>query len=260
ENQRREEEDRLRREEEARAKAEKEEADKKAREEAERLRHEMDEKLKKEEEERVLRRKRVEAIMLRTRQAKGGSPAGASRGVDGETDPDEGKEGSLLQESKESQSLDKEDGDKKPPMGAMSSSSSGEMLLIDTDSKLQPSAQSNGHSNQVLDYVSVDNVYVLTSLYHRKQNNATNNLLDFSEFDAFNPTNNAVLNMSQQPTMGNQQFDPFGSLTSPSSGKIANEDNVNSNVINNGSGATLIAFQDSLSKKQDSNSVADLLS
>ncbi|XP_055637052.1 plectin isoform X10 [Toxorhynchites rutilus septentrionalis] len=66
----REEEERLRREEEARQKIEREEAERKAREEAERQRIEMDERLKKEEKEREERRKRVEAIMSRTR-AKG---------------------------------------------------------------------------------------------------------------------------------------------------------------------------------------------
>jgi hypothetical protein len=39
-----------------------------------RLRKEMDERLKKEEEERIARRKRVEAIMLRTR-GKGSTPS-----------------------------------------------------------------------------------------------------------------------------------------------------------------------------------------
>jgi hypothetical protein len=39
-----------------------------------RLRREMDERLKKEEEERIARRKRVEAIMLRTR-GKGSTPS-----------------------------------------------------------------------------------------------------------------------------------------------------------------------------------------
>ncbi|XP_021704922.1 putative uncharacterized protein DDB_G0271606 isoform X7 [Aedes aegypti] len=68
--QKREEEERQRREEEARQKVEREEAEKKAREEAERQRVEMAERLKKEEKEREERRKRVEAIMSRTR-AKG---------------------------------------------------------------------------------------------------------------------------------------------------------------------------------------------
>lgn len=45
----------------------KEEAEKKAREDAERQKAELQERLKNEEKEREARRKRVEAIMLRTR-------------------------------------------------------------------------------------------------------------------------------------------------------------------------------------------------
>lgn len=45
----------------------KEEAEKKAREEAEKQKAELQERLKNEEKEREARRKRVEAIMLRTR-------------------------------------------------------------------------------------------------------------------------------------------------------------------------------------------------
>ncbi|CAI6365384.1 unnamed protein product [Macrosiphum euphorbiae] len=72
ETKKREEEDKKRKEEEHKLKLEKEEADRKAKEEAEKLRQEMEIKLKKEEEDRQLRRKRVEAIMLRTRnQGKG---------------------------------------------------------------------------------------------------------------------------------------------------------------------------------------------
>ncbi|KAL3289486.1 hypothetical protein HHI36_022908 [Cryptolaemus montrouzieri] len=62
-----EEEEQQRREEEARLKALKEEADKKARLEAEKQKVEQQERLIKEEKEREARRKRVEAIMLRTR-------------------------------------------------------------------------------------------------------------------------------------------------------------------------------------------------
>lgn len=70
---RREEEEKLRREEEQRQKLLKEEADKKAREEAERLKAELQKKLENEEKEREARRKRVEAIMLRTRGKTGGN-------------------------------------------------------------------------------------------------------------------------------------------------------------------------------------------
>ena len=65
--QRREEEEKLRREEENRMKLLKEEAERKAREETERQKAELQERLKTEEKEREARRKRVEAIMLRTR-------------------------------------------------------------------------------------------------------------------------------------------------------------------------------------------------
>lgn len=68
----REEEERVRREEEERQKVEREEQERKAREEAEKLKQEVAERLKKEEKEREERRKRVEAIMSRTR-AKGGA-------------------------------------------------------------------------------------------------------------------------------------------------------------------------------------------
>ncbi|KAB0801192.1 hypothetical protein PPYR_05546 [Photinus pyralis] len=65
--QRREEEEKLRKEEELRLKVLKDEAERKAREEAERQKAELQERLKNEEKEREARRKRVEAIMLRTR-------------------------------------------------------------------------------------------------------------------------------------------------------------------------------------------------
>ncbi|XP_065560074.1 MAP7 domain-containing protein 1-like isoform X4 [Artemia franciscana] len=69
---RREAEETRKREEEARLKAEKEIADMKAKEEAEKLRKENEERLRKEEEARIERKKRVEAIMSRTRGAKQG--------------------------------------------------------------------------------------------------------------------------------------------------------------------------------------------
>ncbi|CAH1965237.1 unnamed protein product [Acanthoscelides obtectus] len=65
--QKREEEERLRKEEEQRLKLLKEEAERKAKEDAERQKAELQERLRNEEREREARRKRVEAIMLRTR-------------------------------------------------------------------------------------------------------------------------------------------------------------------------------------------------
>ncbi|XP_063234229.1 MAP7 domain-containing protein 2-like isoform X13 [Bacillus rossius redtenbacheri] len=272
ENERREEEERKRREEEARAKAEREEMEKKAREEAERLRKEMDEKLKKEEEERVARRKRVEAIMLRTRQSKGGTPTGTP--TKGQNDGDSEGENGREQSEQDAKGVDAKvedggDGCSGPSNGQLDgfaqarigpAGSSSEMLIdsevkhaMETSEDLitcatsdvlqqqQQQQQSNGHRNGILDFVNVDNI-------------TQNNLLDLSGFDSFGATNN-VLNASQQPT-AEFLFDPLG----PGVGKITNEDNVNSNVINNGSPATLIAFDDNLSKKQDNNSVTDLLS
>lgn len=67
ETQKREAEERERRQLEETARIEKEESERKAREEAERQRVEMAERLKREEEERQARRRRVEAIMKRTR-------------------------------------------------------------------------------------------------------------------------------------------------------------------------------------------------
>ncbi|KAG5680555.1 hypothetical protein PVAND_010055 [Polypedilum vanderplanki] len=77
ENNKREEEEKKKRDEEARLKLEREQAEKKAREEAERVKIETAERLKKEEKEREERRKRVEAIMARTR--KGGASGTPSK-------------------------------------------------------------------------------------------------------------------------------------------------------------------------------------
>ena len=70
ENSKRDAEEKIKKEEEAREKVEREEAEQKAREDAEKQKAEMAERLRKEEKEREERRKRVEAIMSRTR-AKG---------------------------------------------------------------------------------------------------------------------------------------------------------------------------------------------
>ncbi|XP_030380411.1 inner centromere protein isoform X1 [Scaptodrosophila lebanonensis] len=74
----REEEEQRKRADEERQRIEREEAEKKAKEDAEKQRVEVAERLKREEKEREERRKRVEAIMSRTR--KGGAAAGANTG------------------------------------------------------------------------------------------------------------------------------------------------------------------------------------
>lgn len=68
-------------------KLEREESERLAKIEAERLRNEMNERLKKEEKEREERRKRVEAIMARTRVKNGqeNSPSAAKVGKNGES-------------------------------------------------------------------------------------------------------------------------------------------------------------------------------
>jgi hypothetical protein len=109
------------------------------------------------------------------------------------------------------------------------------------------------HSNISVVYSSKQVVTVF-SLSFRKQNNATNNLLDFSEFDAFS-TNNVTRNATLQPTAATE-FEQILDLSSvPTTGKLSNEDNVNSNVMNNGPAPPFIAFQENLAKKTDSNSV-----
>ncbi|KAF6205524.1 hypothetical protein GE061_019697 [Apolygus lucorum] len=86
----REEEEKLRKEEEIRLKIEKEESERKAKEEAEKKRIEAENKKKIEEEERLARKKRVDAIMARTR-AKGSLSSSTTPTKDGEEEDTEGK-------------------------------------------------------------------------------------------------------------------------------------------------------------------------
>nr|XP_036671459.1 eukaryotic translation initiation factor 4 gamma isoform X4 [Drosophila suzukii] len=83
--QQREEEERRKREDEEKQRVEREEAEKKAKEEAEKQRVEVAERLKREEKEREERRKRVEAIMLRTR--KGGAATTPSKDANDKAAP-----------------------------------------------------------------------------------------------------------------------------------------------------------------------------
>ncbi|XP_043649838.1 ensconsin isoform X3 [Drosophila teissieri] len=83
--QQREEEEKRRREDEEKQRVEREEAEKKAKEEAEKQRVEVAERLKREEKEREERRKRVEAIMLRTR--KGGAATTPSKDANDKAAP-----------------------------------------------------------------------------------------------------------------------------------------------------------------------------
>ncbi|CAH1965234.1 unnamed protein product [Acanthoscelides obtectus] len=89
--QKREEEERLRKEEEQRLKLLKEEAERKAKEDAERQKAELQERLRNEEREREARRKRVEAIMLRTRGKNNANLTSQSTDEKNENKSDEGK-------------------------------------------------------------------------------------------------------------------------------------------------------------------------
>ncbi|XP_044257514.1 MAP7 domain-containing protein 1-like isoform X2 [Tribolium madens] len=91
ETKKREEEERLRREEEQRSKLLKEEAEKKAREEAEKKFAEQQERLKNEEKEREARRKRVEAIMRRTRGVNNANSPGQQNSEDKNENKSENK-------------------------------------------------------------------------------------------------------------------------------------------------------------------------
>jgi len=149
----------------------------------------------------------------------------------------------------------------------LSSSSSSDLLLMDNMKQMETSEdltcatsilpsppQRNGHQYgmeyDAVDFANVDNV---------KQNNATNNLLDFSQFSAFS-TNNVMLNDTQQSTAATELEQILELSSVPSTGKLSNEDNINSNVMNNGPSPPFIAFQENMPKKTDSNSVTDLLS
>ncbi|CAD1478493.1 unnamed protein product, partial [Heterotrigona itama] len=228
---RREEEDRRRREEEARQKQEKEEAERKAREEAERQRIEMAERLKREEEERLARRKRVEAIMLRTRGKNQSNTPTKGEGGDG----DKLKEDSPSDENKTAPGSKVEDVMTASLISeATQQFISGEQRAHHTENNTTTDIVHNGtHSNGineskiVLDNnqgnvegelnghhtnhgnginsqsITLDNATV-------KQNNVTNNLLDLTEFDS----------------LSNSSSGPILQLTS----NLANEDTLNSNL------------------------------
>lgn len=274
---RREVEDRRRREEEARQKQEKEEAERKAREEEERQRIEMAERLKKEEEERIARRKRVEAIMIRTRGKNQSNTPTKGEGGDG----DKLKEDSPNDENKSAPGSKVEDVMTASLISeATQQFISGEQRAHHTENNTTTDIVHNGtHSNGinenkiVLDNnqgnvegelnghhtnhgnginsqsITLDNATV-------KQNNVTNNLLDLTEFDS----------------LSNSSSGPILQLTT----NMANEDTLNSNLnpaaipftpmantyMPTAANANVNPFQDTFinNKPQDNSQVPDLLS
>ncbi|XP_067013628.2 ensconsin isoform X16 [Anabrus simplex] len=289
ENERREEEERKRREEEARLKAEKEEAEKKAREEAERQRREMEIRLKKEEEERIARRKRVEAIMLRTR-GKGATPTGTptkSQGDGDGGDIDMGKDDSpseehkptpgsggeqesavavdsqqvQLQEQQQQQQQEEtttmataQENGQHPGKESPPRLNNSELLLIDNSNVIKPMEISED-----LTISSATNGSVQQSNGHR-------NGMDFVNVDnvkQLNNTSNNLLDLSEFDAFStnNQNNQPPTTLVTETMGEFEQIlDLANENVTSNGpTPQPFIAFQDNLGKKQDT-SVTDLLS
>lgn len=215
ETKKREEEEKKRKEEELKLKLEKEEADRKAKEEAEKLRQEMEIKLKKEEEDRQLRRKRVEAIMLRTRNQGKGS-------IIGNTSTKEETESAELQAGEKTN---------KPlsdlmttSLGPMSDSTetmltaernhSSTMLstslhsdMLSNGLLLQPSnPKQNGHTEN-----GTDNI---TAVHHSNGHSTANSNVFDSEVQLNNVTNN-LLDLSLEPippgnTLSTQQIIDIG--------------------------------------------------
>ncbi|XP_020281234.1 trichohyalin-like isoform X2 [Pseudomyrmex gracilis] len=287
ETKRREEEDRRKREEETRQKQEKEEAERKAREEAERQRIEMAERLKKEEEERNARRKRVEAIMLRTRgknqsnaPAKGEAGDGDKLKEDSPSDEnkpvpdgkgDDVMTASLISEatqqfiSSEQRAHHTENSVLAPDIvhnGTTTTTTTTHRNGInESKNNVMDNNQGNGegelnghhtnHGNGINNQsITLDNATV-------KQNNVTNNLLDLSDFDTLS-------NNSSGYSTG-----PILELTP----NLANEDTLNSNLnpsampftpmgfVPAPANANVNPFQDNfINKPQDNNQVPDLLS
>jgi len=64
-----------------------------------------------------------------------------------------------------------------------------------------------------------------------------------------------MLNDTQQSTAATELEQILELSSVPSTGKLSNEDNINSNVMNNGPSPPFIAFQENMPKKTDSNSV-----
>ncbi|EFN78890.1 hypothetical protein EAI_02300 [Harpegnathos saltator] len=232
---RREEEDRRRREEEARQKQEKEEAERKAREEAERQRIEMSEKLKKEEQERNARRKRVEAIMLRTRGKNQSNTPTKGEAGDGdklkeESPSDENKPvpggkgddvmtASLISEATEQfisgeQRAHQAENNAAPDIVHNGTHSNGinESKIVLDNNQGNVEGELNGHHTNHGNGINSQSITLDNATV--KQNNVTNNLLDLSEFDTL--SNNS----------SGYDTGPILELTP----NLANEDTLNSNL------------------------------
>ncbi|XP_051156733.1 ensconsin isoform X12 [Leptopilina boulardi] len=267
----REEEDRKKREEEAKQKQEKEEAEKKAREEAEKQRIEMAERLKKEEEERIARRKRVEAIMLRTR-GKNQSNSNKGEGGDGDkskedSPSDENKAmpgdkvddimtASLISEATQQfisgeQNAHRMENNSSPDIvrNGMHTNGINENKII-LDNNQDNGGELNGHHTNHGNGINTQTIVLDNATV--KQNNVTNNLLDLSDFDNLSNSGSGPIleltpNLANEDTL-NSNLNPSAIPFTPMANSFVSTTNVNTNP-----------FQDVFNNKQD-NQVTDLLS
>ncbi|XP_043484733.1 inner centromere protein-like isoform X3 [Leptopilina heterotoma] len=267
----REEEDRKKREEEAKQKQEKEEAEKKAREEAEKQRIEMAERLKKEEEERIARRKRVEAIMLRTRgknqsnsnkgeggdgdKSKEDSPSDESKAMPGDK-VDDIMTASLISEATQQfisgeQNAHRQENNSTPDIvrNGMHTNGINENKTI-LDNNQDNGGELNGHHTNHGNGINTQTIVLDNATV--KQNNVTNNLLDLSEFDNLSNSGSGPIleltpNLANEDTL-NSNLNPTAMPFTPMANSFVSATNANTNP-----------FQDVFNNKQD-NQVTDLLS
>ncbi|CAK9826013.1 Reticulocyte-binding protein homolog 2a [Anthophora retusa] len=274
---RREEEDRRRREEEARQKQEKEEAERKAREEAERQRIEMAERVKREEEERLARRKRVEAIMLRTRGKNQSNTPTKGEGGDG----DKLKEDSPNDENKSAPGSKSEDVMTASLISeATQQFISGEQRAHHTENNTTTDIVHNGtHSNGINENKIVldnnqGNVEGELNGHHTNHGNGINSQSVTLDNDTVKIRSlaNYLLNPEEYNMLDNINSGPKLQQTS----NLANEDTLNSNLnpaaipftpmanpfMPTAANANVNPFQDSFinNKPQDNSQVPDLLS
>ncbi|XP_053661167.1 uncharacterized protein LOC128710152 [Anopheles marshallii] len=221
---RRDEEERKRREDEARQKAEREEAERKAREEAERQRVEMAERLKKEEKEREERRKRVEAIMSRTR-AKGAANSTPTK--NNEDDKENAMSKSQIVLSSTPAAL---------PTGTAMSASTISMTDSFIASELRQEQQ-----QQVQQHQSLEQAMESLSLSNNNNNNGnSSNSSSSSETLAHSSAINNINNNNNSSNGDNVQFEKSVTekenllLTSSTGATVVANNNLNNGSTSNG--------------------------
>uniref|UniRef100_T1IUB4 MAP7 domain-containing protein n=1 Tax=Strigamia maritima TaxID=126957 RepID=T1IUB4_STRMM len=233
----REEEEKKKRDEEAKLKIERQEQERKAREEQEKIRKETEEQLRKEEEERAERRKRVEAIMSRTR-GKGCGNSGNTP-VTTPTKPNEelpGSEQSPMQTSLIVES-------KPNKIDDLMSTSMPSVVNCDLSHEWKHNGDLNSRANGVSTNPFAPEMDQVEAVVEPAD--------DFASRDIIN----------QKPQLTNADFEQLIDLSvcpptntfSKNEDFINNADSLNSNVPSNGTSAPFIAFEDNFAKKQETN-------